>query len=117
MLTAAWRLVIQLIHRLGFASFELSPPLLGGFLGIHSWRQVGFFQKIAPAVVTIVWGLAMFKLSDGLSCVLVTTDDLNYARGYVSANVVPDDRVRNFRFVACQKCSACWLGLFNLARP
>jgi len=46
--------VIQLIHGFGFASFELGPPLLGSLLRIHPGDQVGFFQEIPPAFVTVI---------------------------------------------------------------
>jgi hypothetical protein len=46
--------VIQLIHRFGFASFELGPPLFGSLLRIHAGDQIGFFQEIPPAFVTVI---------------------------------------------------------------
>ena len=105
--------MIQLIHGFGFASFEFGPPLLGSLCRIHTRCQVGFFQEIAPAFVTVIRGLALFEFSDGTGRVLLAPNNLNYTCGYVSSNIVSDDCVRGFRFVVGQKYSELlgfWIG-------
>lgn len=78
----------------GFAHFEVALAEIGGFGGIHSGFEGGFFQEVAPAFVAIGGALAFAELLHGGFGVLTTVDDLHDAGGFVGADVVPDERVR-----------------------
>src|SRR5262249_8159049 len=78
---------------------------MGGLLGIHPGSEIGFFQKISPALVTIVRALGAFKLGDGLDCALFAADYPHHTRGDVGSDIVANDREGRFGIVSFQICS------------
>lgn len=49
------------LHRFRFPRFQFGLAMLGGFCGVHSSFEAGFFDEVAPALVPIREVLAFFK--------------------------------------------------------
>jgi hypothetical protein len=90
------------VHCPGFAGFELCPALLGGLPRVHARGELGFFEKIAPALVTVFRSLLFFETAHGYGRVFLASDDFNYPARYVGSHIVTDDCVGSPGFVTCQ---------------
>jgi len=88
---------------LRLSHFQLHLAKVGGFGWIHSGLQVGFFNKVTPAGVTVFRALPGFEVFDPDLSVLPALDYEHDSSGLVSPDIMPDDGVGSFRFVACQR--------------
>ena len=77
----------------GFANLKVSLAGVGGLGGVHAGPQTGFFEKVAPAFVSIGRALPVLVLAHHGFGVLPALDDLNYSSRYVGSNVVADEDV------------------------
>jgi hypothetical protein len=90
---------------LGFANLQIPLPEVGGFGGVHSGPEFGFFEEVTPAFVAVGRALAFPELLHGRFGVLATVDHLDDARGLVGPDVMADEGVGSSGIVASQKFS------------
>jgi hypothetical protein len=76
---------------------------MGSLCGLRARLEFRFFQEVAPAFMVIGGALGLLKFLYGRLCVLLAPDDLDNAGRAVGPHVVPDDRVRRAKIVACQR--------------
>ena len=62
-------------------------PEFGGFIRVHPRKQIGFFQEIAPALVSVFFALAELVVPQKMFCRSVGLHDGHDAARLVTAGV------------------------------
>lgn len=96
---------VECLDGLPLAEFQLRLALVGGVGRVGTGLDSGLLQKISPASMPVLGGLAAFEVLYGRLRILLASDDLDHSGGFVGPHVVSDDGVGRRGFVAGQRTS------------
>src|SRR5947208_17135091 len=85
----------MVLQESSFPALKPGLPEFGGLIRAHPRNQIGFFQEITPAVVSILIALAKLVVPQKMFCRCVGLHDSHNAARLVSAGVEANDGERS----------------------
>src|SRR3989442_11729068 len=89
-----------------FSNIETRLPELSGLLRVHSRLQIGSFQEVSPAHVTIFFALTTLKVFNLHLRVAAPLDNSHDSTGFICPEIVPDNGERGLGFISPHRAPA-----------
>src|SRR5713226_2830647 len=82
-----------------FSDIETRLPELSGLFRVHSRLQIGSFQEITPARITVFVALTTLKVFNLHLRIAAPLDNSHDSAGFICPEVVPDNCERGLGFI------------------